>query len=157
MVLKKVKVALLASTVAIGVSATSVVAGGATNVNWAKVTHLTTSGPTSLADLVKAAKKEGKLNVVALPNNWANYGNILKGFSKKYGIKINSDEPRGFERRGDSGTQSDKGRASDPDVIDVGNSYAVTAQSEHLLAPYKVQTWSEIPYGAQETQGLLVR
>ena len=30
--------------------------------------------------LVKAAKKEGALNVIALPPDWANYGNIIKAF-----------------------------------------------------------------------------
>src|ERR1019366_2023541 len=95
MALKKIKTALLAgatvtSLVAIGISASSVAASGASSVNWSKVTHLTASGPHSMTALVAAAKAEGKLNVVALPNNWANYGNILKGFKAKYGITINS-------------------------------------------------------------------
>lgn len=158
MALKKIKTALLAgatvaSLVAIGISASSVAASGATKVNWAKVTHLTKSGPTSMAALVKAAKKEGKLNVVALPANWANYGNIIKGFEKKYGIKINSENPNGSSAAEIQALNSDKGRSSDPDVIDVGTSYAITAKSEGLLAPYKVQTWSEIPAGLKQAGG----
>src|SRR5689334_24044762 len=43
--------------------------------------------------LVTAAKKEGQLNVIALPPDWANYGAIIKGFSDKYGIKVNSAQP----------------------------------------------------------------
>ena len=43
--------------------------------------------------LVKAAKKEGTLNVIALPPDWANYANIIKAFSDKYGIKVNSAQP----------------------------------------------------------------
>ena len=147
MALRKLRTVLLAGATvaglaAVGVSASSMAAGGASSVNWAKVTHVTKTGPTSFANLVKAAKKEGKLNVVALPNNWANYGNILKGFQRKYGIKINSENPEGSSAEEIQAIQSDKGRATDPDVIDVGNSYAVTAQSEGLLTPYKVQTWS---------------
>ncbi|HXW80027.1 MAG TPA: extracellular solute-binding protein [Acidimicrobiales bacterium] len=103
--------------------------------------------------LVKAAKAEGKLNVVALPNNWANYGNIIKDFSQKYGITVNSENPEGSSAEEIQAITSDKGRASDPDVIDVGTSYAVTAQSEHLLAPYKVQTWNEIPSGLKQADG----
>ena len=30
--------------------------------------------------LVAAAKKEGTLNVIALPPDWANYGEIIKAF-----------------------------------------------------------------------------
>ena len=36
-----------------------------------------------------AAKKEGALNVIALPPDWANYGEIIKAFGDKYGIKVN--------------------------------------------------------------------
>src|SRR3982751_645518 len=45
--------------------------------------------------LVAAAKKEGQLNVIALPPDWANYGEIIKAFSDKYGIKVNSAQPDG--------------------------------------------------------------
>jgi putative spermidine/putrescine transport system substrate-binding protein len=158
MALKKIKTALLAgatvaSLVAVGISANSVAASGATKVNWAKVTHLTKTGSTSMAALVTAAKKEGKLNVVALPNNWANYGNIIKGFEKKYGIKINSENPEGSSAEEIQALTSDKGRSSDPDVIDVGTSYAVTAKTEGLLTPYKVSTWSQIPAGLKQSGG----
>ena len=44
-------------------------------------------------DLVKAAQKEGKLNVIALPPDWANYGAIIDAFSKKYDIEVQSDQP----------------------------------------------------------------
>src|SRR5262249_24499025 len=36
-----------------------------------------------MPDLVKAAKKEGKLNVIALPHDWANYGEIISTFKSK--------------------------------------------------------------------------
>jgi putative spermidine/putrescine transport system substrate-binding protein len=158
MALRKIKTALLAgatvaSLVAVGVSASSVAASGATSANWSKVTQLTKSGSTSMTALVAAAKKEGTLNVVALPNNWANYGNIIKGFEKKYGIKINSENPEGSSAEEIQALTSDKGRTSDPDVIDVGTSYAVAAKSQGLLAPYKVQTWSEIPAGLKDPKG----
>jgi putative spermidine/putrescine transport system substrate-binding protein len=158
MALKRIKTALLAgatvaSLVAVGISANSIAASGSTSVNWAKVTHLTKSGSTSMAALVAAAKAEGKLNVVALPNNWANYGNIIKGFENKYGIKITSENPEGSSAEEIQALTSDKGRTSDPDVIDVGTSYAVTAKNEGLLAPYKVLTWSAIPTGLKQAGG----
>src|SRR6478752_657040 len=36
-----------------------------------------------MAALIKAAKKEGKLNTIALPPDWANYGEIMSTFQKK--------------------------------------------------------------------------
>ena len=47
----------------------------------------------NMADLEKAAKAEGSLNVIALPPDWSNYGNIIKAFHKKYGIRVNSAAP----------------------------------------------------------------
>ncbi len=38
-------------------------------------------------------RSEGTLNVIALPADWANYGNIIKDFKAKYGIKVNSIAP----------------------------------------------------------------
>ncbi len=139
----------MASLAVVSISSTA----GASGVNWAKVTHLTKSGPTSMSALVKAAKKEGKLNVIALPNNWANYGAIIKDFSKKYGIKINSENPDGSSAQEVSAIVADKGRSTAPDVIDVGTSYALTAQQQGLLAPYKVQTWNEIPAALKDAGG----
>ena len=46
-----------------------------------------------LAALIKLAKAEGELNVIALPRDWANYGEMIDTFSKKYGIKVNSQNP----------------------------------------------------------------
>src|SRR4030081_2587736 len=45
--------------------------------------------------LVAAAKKEGKLNIIAVPTNWANYGEITTGVTAKYGIPIDSANPNG--------------------------------------------------------------
>ncbi|MBA2774813.1 MAG: ABC transporter substrate-binding protein, partial [Nocardioidaceae bacterium] len=46
-----------------------------------------------LADLVTKAEEEGELNVIALPPDWANYGNVIAAFEEKYDITVNSDQP----------------------------------------------------------------
>ena len=48
----------------------------------AKATSLADFG--TMDDLVAAAEKEGQLNVIALPHNWSNYGEVINGFKKKY-------------------------------------------------------------------------
>src|ERR1700757_5560 len=47
----------------------------------------------SMKELIAQAKKEGHLNTIALPPDWANYGEIMSTFSKKYGIGITNDNP----------------------------------------------------------------
>ena len=142
-----------ASLLAVAVSGSVAPASGATSVNWAKVKTLSASGPTSMAALVAAAKKEGKLNVIALPANWANYGAIISTFAKKYHIKVTSVNPDGSSQDEINALIADKGRSTAPDVIDVGTNFAITAQGKGLLAPYKVATWSRIPAALKQGAG----
>jgi len=145
--------ATMASVAIVSLGSPASMASATTGVNWAKVTQLTKSGNTSMAALIKAAKQEGKLNVIALPPNWANYGQLISTFQAKYGIKVNSENPNGSSAQEISALAADKGRSSAPDVIDVGTSYALAAMASHLLAPYKVATWSAIPAGLKDSRG----
>ncbi len=123
------------------------------SVDWAKVTQLTASGPTDLANLVKAAEKEGQLNVITLPSNWANYGAIMSDFSKKYHIHISDAIPEGSSGQEIQAVQTEKGQSRAPDVVDVGTAFAVEGATDHLWAPYEVQTWSDIPANAKDANG----
>ncbi len=95
--------------------------------------------------LVTAAKKEGQLNVITLPANWANYGTIMADFTKKYGIKINDANPDGSSQDEINAMTQLKGQSRAPDVLDMGTAFAVKADQEGLLAPYRVATWTDIP------------
>ncbi|HEV3268585.1 MAG TPA: ABC transporter substrate-binding protein [Acidimicrobiales bacterium] len=150
MLVNKVKVSLAAGLVAstlTGVALTSGSASASTSCNTA--TSAAACG--GMSALIKAAKKEGRLNVITLPPNWANYGNIIKDFSKKYGIKVDSYNPNGSSANEITAVKSDRGRSSAPDVLDVGTSFA--ADNLNLLAPYKVATWSNIPAGLKNSKG----
>src|SRR5664279_6008461 len=46
-----------------------------------------------MSALVAAAKKEGTLNIIAVPRTWAGYGAIIDAFTAEYGLKINSENP----------------------------------------------------------------
>ena len=48
-----------------------------------------------LAGLAAECKKEGQLNVIALPHYWANYGDMIDGFKAKYGVKVDEADPEG--------------------------------------------------------------
>lgn len=104
--------------------------------------------------LVKAAKKEGELNVIALPPTWANYGNILKAFTEKYGIKINSQLPDGASQDEINAANQQKGKDTAPDVFDLGQSVALANTS--MFAPYKVATFDEIPTQYKDADGAWV-
>ena len=106
---------------------------------------------TSAADLggmdalVAAAKKEGQLNVIALPPDWANYGEIIEAFTAKYGIKINSENPDGSSADEINAVKTRKGQDRAPDVVDLGTAFALSGATENLFAPYKVADLGQHP------------
>lgn len=104
--------------------------------------------------LVTAAKAEGQLNVIALPENWANYGKIIAAFQTKYGITVNSANPDGSSAEEIQAADNNRGQDTAPDVFDLGS--AVALASTDRFAPYKVANWSEIPEGNKESTGLWV-
>ena len=68
----------------------------------------------SLKELIAEAKKEGHLNTIALPPDWANYGEMMSTFQKKYGIKITNDNPDGSSAEENQAVRSLKGNSRAP-------------------------------------------
>ncbi|MFJ9810565.1 ABC transporter substrate-binding protein [Streptomyces sp. NPDC101158] len=98
-----------------------------------------------MAALTAAAKKEGSLNTIALPSDWAGYGAVIDGFEKKYGIRVIVENPEGTSQDEINALKERRGGGRAPDVIDVGGSFARSAARQGLLAPYKVAAYDEIP------------
>jgi putative spermidine/putrescine transport system substrate-binding protein len=136
--------ALLAAGCSSGSSSSS---GG---TDWSTVKTVSAGG--GMSALIAAAKKEGTLNVIALPPTWANYGNIIKTFSTKYGIKVNSANPTGTSQDEVNAVKQENGTAAAPDVLDVGQAFALP--NAKLFAPYEVSTWTAIPAAQKDANGL---
>lgn len=130
-------------------SASSAGESGATD--WATVTSVSEAG--GLEALEAAAKAEGTLNVIALPHNWANYGEVIEGFKAKYPeITVNEASPNASSKEEIDAATTNAGTDKAPDVFDVG--LGVAATNTDRFAPYKVQAWDQIPEGAKESTGL---
>jgi putative spermidine/putrescine transport system substrate-binding protein len=106
-----------------------------------------------LDKLVEAAKAEGELNVIALPHDWANYGEIVDAFKKKYGLKVNEANPQGSSQDEINAVKQLKGQTRAPDVLDLGNAFALSATTDGLLAPYKVATFADVPDTQKDAGG----
>ncbi len=104
--------------------------------------------------LIAAAQAEGQLNVIALPDNWANYGEIKALFEEKYGIVVNSADPDISSAEEIAAADNLRGQDTAPDVFDLGT--AVTLDSLDYFAPYKVANWDEIPDANKDADGLWV-
>ena len=108
-----------------------------------------------MADLVAAAQAEGGLTTIALPRSWCNYGELIDGFTAKYGIPINGLNPDGGSGDEIEAIKANKDNTGPqaPDVIDVGLSFGPSSKAEGLIQPYKVSTWDSIPNSAKDADG----
>ncbi|MGY1660559.1 extracellular solute-binding protein [Geodermatophilus sp. SYSU D00705] len=125
--------------------------GGGSDSDAASATSLQDFG--DLDALVEAAQAEGTLNVIALPPEWANYGEMIDTFSEKYDIEVVSALPDGSSQDELNAVTSQRGQDRAPDVLDLGTAFARQAQAQDLLAPYRVQTWDDIPEDQKDPEG----
>ncbi|MGJ0204161.1 ABC transporter substrate-binding protein [Leucobacter sp. gxy201] len=107
-----------------------------------------------LEGLVEAAEAEGQLNVIALPEDWANYGAIISAFEEKYDITVNSASPDASSAEEIQAAENLAGQDTAPDVFDLGT--AVALENTDKFAPYQVETWADIPDENKEATGLWV-
>jgi putative spermidine/putrescine transport system substrate-binding protein len=103
--------------------------------------------------LIANAKKEGTLNTIALPPDWANYGEIMSTFQKKYGIKISNSNPDGSSAEENQAVQSLQGDSRAPDVVDDGPAFAISGTASGLFAKYFNSNFGTIPRNMKDTRG----
>lgn len=130
-----------ALVVALAVPAISTTSASAAT-NYSKITTASQGG--GLAGLAAACKKEGQLNVIALPHYWANYGDMITGFAKTYGVKIDEANPEGSSQEEIDAAVTNKGTNRSPDVFDIGLAVAVKYLGTGTFAPYKTKLWSYV-------------
>ena len=107
----------------------------------------------SFKELVAEAKKEGHVNLIALPRDWANYGEMLDVWQKKYGIGYTDDNPQGSSAQELQAIKSLKGDPRAPDNVDVNPSFAVQGSNDGSFGKYFVSTWGTIPRALKDGRG----
>ena len=76
-----------------------------------------------------------------------------EGLHRQVRHKINDANPEGSSGQEITAVQQLKGQSRAPDVLDLGTPFAVEGAADHLLAPYQVATWSNIPADAKDANG----
>lgn len=122
-------------------------------------------GPLTLADaggleqLIAAAQAEGELSTIALPDDWANYGEMKQAFLAKYPFLTHNDlAPDASSAQEIEAIKANAGNRGPqaPDVIDVGFTWGDQSKAEGLLQPYKVAGWDDIPAALKDPEGFWV-
>lgn len=147
---------LLAAATAVALSAgmIAMTTPASAAVNICKAKNVKEAG--GLDNLIKLAKKEGKLALITTPRDWANYGNAFDAYEKAFGVKITVDNPDGSSQY-EIDTMKTAPKSKQPDSIDIGP--LVVAQltppgGTPLSSPYQVINWNDIPKAAKDPNGL---
>lgn len=130
----------VALAVAMSIPVLSISTASAAGRDYSKIKNASAGG--GMAALVAACQKEGQLNVIALPHYWANYGEMIDGFKKTYGVKIDEANPEGSSQEEIDSAIQLKGTNRSPDVFDIGLAIAVKYAGTGTFAPYKVKNWN---------------
>lgn len=105
---------------------------------------------TALDDLVAKAKKEGAVNSVGMPDDWANWAATWKAIGDKYGLKhVDTDMSSAEEL---AKFAAERANAS-ADIGDVGFEFGAIAVDRGLAASYKPSTWDQVPAWAKDPDG----
>lgn len=110
----------------------------------------------TMDELIAGARAEGRLTTIALPHDWCGYGNVIAGFREMYPfLEINELNPDAGSADELEAVRANRGNAGPqaPDVLDIGLAFGPAAQSEGLLAPYRVATWDTIPDEVKDADG----
>ncbi|MFJ2363431.1 ABC transporter substrate-binding protein [Pseudomonas sp. NPDC087697] len=100
--------------------------------------------------LVAAAKKEGAVNSLGMPDNWANWKDTWAEITQKYGlVHLDTDMSSGQEI---AKFEAEKSNASG-DIGDVGQSFGPIAVRKGVTQAYKPTNWDDIPAWAKDEDG----
>lgn len=106
--------------------------------------------PVTLKEIIIAAKEEGEVNSVGMPDTWANWIGTWEDINKKYGLKhvdtdmSSAEEIAKFKAEGENATA---------DIGDIGYEFGNIAKLQGVTQPYKPTTWEDIPEWAKDKDG----
>ncbi|MEY2755599.1 MAG: hypothetical protein RJB65_1957 [Actinomycetota bacterium] len=112
----------------------------------------TTGAADPIAALYEECKAEGaKVNLIALPDEWANYKGILESFRTKFpGIENPVASPDASSAEEMEAVETLAGQDDMPDNVDVSPAIAQEMVDKGLFEPYVLTSDAEIPAGLKD-------
>lgn len=109
-------------------------------------------GDDPLAALYQECLDNGaKVNLIALPDEWANYKGILQSFRDKYpGVENPVASPDASSKEEMEAVETLAGQADMPDNVDVSPAIAQEMTDKGLFEPYVLTVDAEVPAGLKD-------
>lgn len=116
-----------------------------TNVNDLK-------GPIPMQTLITNAKKEGKLQAIGIPPEWADYKDILAGYASLY-VPVSYQAEAEYSSAQELEVFKNSIHHPHGDIGDVGFSFGPVARQQGLITPYIHSHWTDIPANLKDPDG----
>ena len=100
--------------------------------------------------LIDAAKKEGAVYSVGMPDSWANWKDTWADLQSDYGLKHQDTDMSSAQEIAKFAAEKKNATA---DIGDVGFAFARVAVKKGVTQPYKPTTWDDIPAWAKDKDG----
>ena len=104
----------------------------------------------SLNELIEKAKKDGEIQSVGMPDDWANWEETWADIKMLYGLKHDDVDMSSAEEL--ALFEAEKNNAT-KDIGDVGQAFGPIAAERGLSLPYKTSYWDSIPDWAKDRDG----
>ena len=112
--------------------------------------NMAAAADTDLQTLEAAAKTEGMVNSVGMPDAWANWKGTWDDLANKYGLKHMDTDMSSAQEVAKFDAEKDNASA---DIGDVGVAFGPIALQKGVTQPYKPSTWAQIPDWAKDADG----
>lgn len=110
----------------------------------------------TIEEIAAAAQEEGTVNLIALPDTWANYRGILDSFESKYGVDAPVQNPDASSADELVAIDTLRGQSGMPEVVDIGPAFNAEMRSKGYAELYKPTVWNEIPEALKDPEGYWV-
>lgn len=113
-------------------------------------TETPTKSPETLEAITEAAKAEGKVISVGMPDDWANWKATWSDLLNLYGLEHSDTDMSSAEEIAKMVAEKDNPTV---DIGDVGIAFGPVAVAQGVTQPYKTSYWDEIPEWAKDEEG----
>ncbi len=111
------------------------------------------AGPIDMQTLMSHAKTEGQLQAIGIPPEWADYADILAGYSSHYGIPVQYKVEAEYSSAQELVVFKNSKSHAHGDIGDVGFKFGPVAVQQGLVTPYKHSHWNDIDASLKDPDG----
>ena len=116
-------------------------------------TSINMAGPIDMQTLISHAKQEGQLQAIGIPPEWADYADILAGYTSNYGVPVSYKVEAEYSSAQELLVFKNSKTHAHGDIGDVGFKFGPVAVQQGLVTPYKHAHWDDIDASLKDADG----